>query len=150
MKKLLLTIIVAATFGSAAFAADYGAAGCGLGSLAFKQNDMTQILAATTNGTFANQTFGMTFGTSGCNNKGLVKLSMARESYIEANYRDLSRDVAAGKGEYVANLAKLYGFTPETTHTFATLLQLNHTTIFASNDARAAVTEINKLVAVNS
>jgi hypothetical protein len=132
---------------SAAFAADYGAAGCGLGSLAFKNNDMTQILAATTNGTFANQTFGMTFGTSGCNNKGLVKLSMARESFIEANYKDLSRDAAAGRGEFVTNLAKLYNY--DTTR-FAALLQKNHGKIFASNDVKTAVTEINTLVSVNS
>jgi hypothetical protein len=146
MKKAILALTMAAAFASAAFAADYGSAGCGLGSLAFKKNDMTQVLAATTNGTFGSQTFGMTFGTSGCNNEGLVKLSMARESFIEANYKDLSRDAAAGKGEYVANLARLYGFTPENTPVFVSLLQKNHTVIFASNDARNAVNEINKLV----
>ena len=147
MKKLMLAAVAAVTLGSAAFAADYGAAGCGLGSLVFKDNNETQILAATTNGTFANQTFGMTSGTSNCNNKGLIKLSMVRESFIEANYKDLSRDAAAGKGEYVTNLAKLYGFTPENTGKFVTLLQKNHTAIFATNNAQNAVNEIDKLVA---
>lgn len=150
MKKLMFGIVIAATFGSAAFAADYGAAGCGLGSLVFKENDMTQVLAATTNGTFGNQTFGLTFGTSNCTNKGLVKVSMARESFIEANYKDLSRDAAAGKGEYVTNLARLYGFTPENTGKFVTLLQKNHTAVFASNNARNAADEINKLVAASN
>ena len=145
MKKILLSAALAVTCGAAAFAADYGSAGCGLGSLAFKQNDMTQVLAATTNGTSANQTFGMTFGTSGCNNKGLVT-SMARESFIEANYKDLSRDVASGKGEYVTNLARLYGFTPENTPMFVSMLQKNHTTIFSANSALTAVNEINRLV----
>lgn len=146
MKKVLLTAVVLGAFGAAAFAADYGAAGCGLGSLAFKKNDMTQVLAATTNGTFGSQTFGMTFGTSGCNNEGLVKLGMARESFIEANYKDLSRDVAKGNGEYVTNLAKLYGYTPETTWQFTQLLQKNHTAIFAPNDVKTAVNTINRLV----
>ena len=146
MKKTILGLAVVATFGSAAFAADYGAAGCGLGSLAFKENDMTQVLAATTNGTFGSQTFGMTFGTSNCTNKGLVKLSMARESFIEANYKDLSRDAAAGKGEYVTNLARLYGFTPENTGKFAALLQKNHADIFADNNAKTAFAGINILV----
>ncbi|MCM2268134.1 MAG: DUF3015 domain-containing protein [Elusimicrobiales bacterium] len=146
MKKILLSAFVLASFGAAAFAADYGSAGCGLGSLAFKNNDGTQILAATTNGTFGSQTFGITFGTSNCNAKGMIKVSMARESFIEANYKDLSRDVAAGKGEYVTNLAKLYGYTPETTWKFTQLLQKNHTTIFAANSAQTAVNEINKLV----
>ncbi|HBC88442.1 MAG TPA: hypothetical protein DCZ94_15955 [Lentisphaeria bacterium] len=146
MKKILMTVVVLGAFSAAAFAADYGAAGCGLGSLAFKKNDMTQVLAATTNGTFGSQTFGMTFGTSNCNNKGLVKLAMARESFIEANYKDLSRDVASGKGEYVNSLAKLYGYTPETSWQFTQLLQKNHTVIFAANDVKTAVTTINSLV----
>ena len=89
MKKILMTIVVLGAFSAAAFAADYGSAGCGLGSLVFKKNDMTQVLAATTNGTFWSQTFGITFGTSGCNAQGMVKVSMARESFIEANYKDL-------------------------------------------------------------
>lgn len=146
MKKILLTAVLLGAFGSAAMAAGYGAAGCGLGSLVFQENDPTQILAATTNGTFGSQTFGMTFGTSNCNNEGLVKMSMARESFIEANYKDLSRDAAKGTGEYVTSLAKLYGYTPENTWRFTQLLQKNHTVIFASNNAQTAVTAINKLV----
>lgn len=145
MKKVLIAVAVTA-FGSTAFAAGYGSAGCGLGSLAFQKNDMTQVLAATTNGTFGSQTFGMTFGTSNCNNEGLVKLGMARQSFIEANYKDLSRDVAAGKGEYVNSLAKLYGYTPQNAWQFTQLLQKNHTTIFAANDAQTAVTAIDRLV----
>jgi hypothetical protein len=146
MKKILLSAFVLASFGAAAFAADYGSAGCGLGSLAFKENNWTQILAATTNGTFGSQTFGITFGTSNCNAKGMVKVAMAKESFIEANYKDLSRDVASGKGEYVTNLAALYGYTPENTWKFTQLLQKNHTTIFAANSAKTAVNEINRLV----
>jgi hypothetical protein len=137
MKKILLSAGLLAV-SAAAFAADYGSAGCGLGSLVFKENDGTQILAATTNATFGNQTFGITFGTSNCNAKGMIKVSMARESYIEANYKDLSREAAAGKGEYVASLASLYGYTPENSPKFAQLLQKNHTAIFAA---------INRLVA---
>ena len=147
MKKVLIAV-VAMAFSSTAFAAGYGSAGCGLGSLAFQKNDMTQVLAATTNGTFGSQTFGITFGTSNCNAEGMVKLSMARESFIEANYKDLSRDAAAGKGEYVNSLAVLYGYTPQTAWQFSQILQKNYTTIFAANDAKTAVSQINKLVPV--
>ncbi len=147
MKKVLIAV-VAMAFSSTAFAAGYGSAGCGLGSLAFQKNDMTQVLAATTNGTFGSQTFGITFGTSNCNAEGMVKLSMARESFIEANYKDLSRDAAAGKGEYVNSLAVLYGYTPQTAWQFSQLLQKNYTTIFSANDAKTAVSQINKLVPV--
>ena len=145
MKRIIISAVAVAAFGAAAFAADYGSAGCGLGSLAFKENNATQILAATTNGTFGSQTFGITFGTSNCNAKGMVKVSKARESFIEANYKDLSRDVASGKGEYVTNLATLYGVTNPVK--FAELLQKNHTVIFAANNAQTAVNEINRLAA---
>jgi len=147
MKKVLLSAVLLASFGAAAIAADYGSAGCGLGSLAFKNNDGTQILAATTNGTFGSQTFGITFGTSNCNAKGMIKVSKARESFIEANYKDLSRDVAKGSGEYVTNLAQLYGYTPDTAWKFTQILQKNHNRIFAANSAQTAVNEINTLVA---
>ena len=142
MKTLIARLLVAG-FSAGAMAASYGSAGCGLGSLVFQGNGPTQILAATTNGTFGSQTFGLTFGTSNCNNKGLVKLGMQRESFIEANYKDLSRDAAAGKGEFVTNLASLYNIAPAK---FTELLQKNHAAIFASNDAKTAVYEINRLV----
>ena len=46
-------------------AAGYGAAGCGLGSMVFgSKPGAEQVVAATTNGTFGSQTFGITFGTS--------------------------------------------------------------------------------------
>ncbi|MFA6583038.1 MAG: DUF3015 family protein [Elusimicrobiaceae bacterium] len=146
MKKIIaLSALVFS--GSAVFAAGYGSAGCGLGSLVFKNNNMTQILAATTNGTFGSQTFGITFGTSECNSEGMIKISMARESFIESNYKDLARNVANGNGEYVNNLAKLYGYDSANSKAFVSLLQKNYKTIFAANDAKVAVTEINKLVA---
>jgi len=72
MKTLALAVGMFALFivGSAgsAHAQPYGMAGCGLGSIAFG-NDQTmfkQVLAATTNGTFGTQTFGITSGTSNC------------------------------------------------------------------------------------
>jgi len=146
MKKVMAAAILVA-FGAVAFAEDYGSAGCGLGSLVFKQNDGTQILAATTNGTFGSQTFGITFGTSNCNSKGMIKISMARESFIEANYKDIARDAANGKGEFINNLAKLYGYNNNNTQEFASLLQKNYNAVFAANNAKTTVNEINKLVA---
>ncbi|HNW45703.1 MAG TPA: DUF3015 family protein, partial [Elusimicrobiales bacterium] len=81
-----------------------------------------------------------------CNAKGMIKVSMVRESFIEANYKDLSRDVAAGKGEFVNNLASLYNIAPANSGKFVELLQKNHNTIFAANNAKTAVNEINRLV----
>ena len=70
MKKL---IAIAMMLGLAApavvsAAGNHTMAGCGLGYVLFGHGDnskIMQILAATTNGTSGNQTFGMTTGTSG-------------------------------------------------------------------------------------
>ncbi len=42
--------------------------GCGLGTMVFdgQQGKVYKVLGATTNGTSGNQTFGITFGTLGC------------------------------------------------------------------------------------
>ena len=47
--------------------------GCGLGKLAWSdyktpKNIAPQVMMATTNATFGSQTFGISFGTSGCTN----------------------------------------------------------------------------------
>ena len=51
--------------------------GCGLGSMLFagQQGKGVKILGATTNGTSGNQTFGITFGTLGCDGTGTVTSS---------------------------------------------------------------------------
>lgn len=146
MKKII-TILAFGMYSFALHAADYGSAGCGLGSMIFK-NDNTassQLLASTTNGTSWSQTFGITFGTSNCNNKGLIKLSKAREAYIEANYKEIAKDVARGEGEYLTALAKLYGYENDV-KSFAMILKSNYNKIFSSNSAKVAFEEINKLV----
>src|SRR5690606_21045070 len=49
--------------------------GCGLGSKLFEgqRGVAPQVLAVTTNGTFGNQTFGISSGTLGCNQDGVVR-----------------------------------------------------------------------------
>src|SRR4051812_16002049 len=86
-----------------ASAQTYGMAGCGLGSLVFGQENtmLKQILAATTNGTFGSQTFGITSGTSNCTTAGVVKAQREQAAFVEVNFRDLKRDMAAGGGEFL-------------------------------------------------
>src|SRR5437868_47659 len=61
--------------GYGGFAGGYGMAGCGLGSLLFGpvNEPFAQVLAATTNATFATQTFGITSGTSNCVSGGVIR-----------------------------------------------------------------------------
>lgn len=116
MKKLL-SIAATLLLAGAAQAADpvkntqsslagsgvYGTAGCGLGSMAFgNQPGGVQILAATTNGLFGTQTFGITTGTSNCG-----KSAFALEGtkiFIEGNREALAKDAARGQGETIVAL----------------------------------------------
>jgi hypothetical protein len=111
MKKLALcgTVFGVLLAASAAHAQGYGMAGCGLGSLVFKGNDMTQILAATTNGTFASQTFGITSGTSNCSSGGVIKAQREQAAFAEVNFQDLKRNMATGGGEFLTSFATLLG-----------------------------------------
>lgn len=86
----------------------YGMAGCGLGSLIIKNDNIIQVLAATTNGSSYSQTFGITTGTSNC--KPSSKLaSIEQKVFVEANYAQLSREAAQGEGEHLKALAELLG-----------------------------------------
>lgn len=87
--------------------AKYGPAGCGLGSLIFDADSgWTQIFAATTNGTSANQTFGITSGTSNCDT-GPKKQSA--KNFVTANRVALAKDISRGKGETLTSLTELAG-----------------------------------------
>ena len=86
----------------------YGLAGCGLGSMLFgDQKGMIQILAATTNNTLGNQTFGITSGTSNCV-ESASGTSGAR-TFIEGNREALAKDAARGSGETITTLSAIAG-----------------------------------------
>ncbi len=92
----------------AASAAGYGMAGCGLGSMAFgAKPGIIQVLAATTNGLFGTQTFGITTGTSNCTDTGGGTASA--KSFIQTNREALAKDISRGNGETIANLSTLSG-----------------------------------------
>src|SRR6185312_7912394 len=95
-------------------------AGCGLGAQLFKQDrPVDQVLAATTNGCFGTQTFGITTGTLGCTSGGMVKASREREVFTATNFRALEQELAAGSGQYEASLAALTGCKADAFAAFA-------------------------------
>lgn len=104
MIKTILSVIF---FGSVALAGD---AGCGLGGMLIKSNTkLMQLFAVTTNGTSGSQTFGITFGTSDCSSKGLVKNDSQIQYFVEVNQNDLVREMAQGYGDKLSTLAALNG-----------------------------------------
>ena len=132
---LVLSLV---SFSGSAFAAGYADAGCGLGSLIFgNEKGAVQVLAATTNGTFGSQTFGITSGTSNCNPAGLVKLEKELEEFAEKNYTTLVKEMAMGEGENLDTLAGLYGCSQNSHSDFGSLVQENFTTIVKDQNTSA-------------
>src|SRR5438045_3839779 len=111
MRKLIVAMALAAMFigaGTQAKAAGYGAAGCGLGSIVLgNKGGFMQVFAATTNGTFGSQTFGITSGTSNCADTGGG--SASAKAFIETNRPALAKDISRGSGETIQNLSTLGG-----------------------------------------
>lgn len=127
--------------------------GCGLGYLLFQgqRGILPQILAATTNGTFGNQTFGMTTGTSGCSPDGIVSREHEAAVYAEATIENLSQEMAQGQGEHLASLATLMGVPGELQPVFFQLTQEHYATLFptAQNDSTAMLATLKTLLAAD-
>ncbi|ALP51657.1 hypothetical protein Tel_00045 [Candidatus Tenderia electrophaga] len=134
-------VFVAALFAigsTGAMAANVGE--CGWGSKVFdgQSGIVPQSLAVTTNGTFGNQTFGITSGTSGCTQDGTVNSSWQTAMFIDGNKKALARDTAAGQGETLEVLAELIGLDAQDKVAFNRLTQENFARIFPSSDVSAA------------
>lgn len=136
MKKLIAGAILVSS-SSLAFAAN-PYAGCGLGSAVVfpDANEWHEhVLAATTNGTSGNQTFGMTSGTLGCEGaNGPLKLAQA---FIDDNMDQLALDVSKGQGETLAALAEVIGVDAQDSAAFNQALQSNFDKMFSA-DATSA------------
>lgn len=140
MKKLLIAIAFLGL--GTAHAASYGVSGCGLGSLAFgSDKGPIQILAATLNGT-GMQTFGITTGTSNCNDgANLIK------AYIETNHEAIKTAAARGQGEALVGLAKVYNC--KNTNALSSALRTNYNNVFNSNNAVQTQTGIESVIRMN-
>lgn len=114
-------VLVLFALSSSAMAND---AGCGLGSLIFRENSkLLQLFALTTNGTFSSQIFGITSGTSNCSASGIVMREKAVQYYVEVNHDDLTREMAQGEGEKLNTLAALYGCEGASANGFRAMTQ---------------------------
>jgi Protein of unknown function (DUF3015) len=138
MKKLLCiaSLVIAAP---AAMAQANNVGSCGWGSKVFEgqKGVAPQVLAATTNGTSGNQTFGITFGTSGCTQDGVVSSTWKTAMFIDGNKLALARDAAAGQGESMDALAVLMGVQVADKAYFNATVKSQFATVFAT-DAVAA------------
>ena len=137
MKKFVALALLAAAGSS--MAAQNNVGSCGWGSKVFQGQSgiAPQVLAATTNGTSGNQTFGITFGTSGCTQDGVVSSHWKTAMYIDGNRVALARDAAAGQGESLNVLAEVMGVKATDRALFAATIKANFATVFANEQVAA-------------
>jgi hypothetical protein len=129
---------LAATLSTAVEAKGYGAAGCGLGSLVFEPTEgFSQVFAATTNGTFGSQTFGISSGTSNCETKGHASIDIER--FFAGNRNALENDVARGSGETLTAFAQMLGC--KGSDSIGANLKSNYDSVFSAGSSNKAATE---------
>ncbi len=139
MKKIYLaSLLMGGALMMSAPAHAIDSTGCGLGSMAWRGNSgrVPQILAATTNGSFGTQTFGISSGTSGCDPNGRVtggtgKMALA---FLENNLELYAMDAAAGHGETIDTLAGILNMDSEK---LGEISKQNFAYLFADENADA-------------
>lgn len=138
MKKIFILSAVAAATMFAANAQAIDSTGCGLGSMAWRgqSGPVPQILAVTTNGSFGTQTFGITFGTSGCDPNGRVTGGTQKMvfNFLENNMEQYALDAARGEGETLDTIAGMLNMDAKD---FAAKSQQNFASIFPNSDVDA-------------
>ena len=156
LKKLaVVAVIVAFPMGAmAAGAAAPDASGsCGVGSKLFENQRgiAPQVLAMTTNGTFF-QTIGVTLGTSGCTQDGVVKSNWKMAMFIDGNMDKLARDMSTGSGETLESLAKLIGIEDQHKAAFFRVTKENFARIFSSDNVTTdqVVVSLKQVLAADS
>lgn len=133
MKKILTVLAISLSIPAVSTADNVG--GCGWGSKLFdgQKGIFPQVLAVTTNGTSGNQTFGITSGTSGCSQDGVVKSTWKTAAFVDGNMNRLALDISRGQGESLASLKTLLGVSASDSAVFDNTLQSQFSKIFTNS-----------------
>ncbi len=138
MKKLAyvgIAVLLTVVLSSVGWAVDQKNTGCGLGTLLFQgQNGLvSQTFAVTTNGTFGNQTFGITTGTSNCERYKTLTYNEKIDTFVAENMGNLASDIARGQGEYLNTLAVLMEVPSTQKGVFCSHMQAHFSDIYTSD-----------------
>ena len=150
MKKLLIAVAIALP-ASAMAAGENNIGNCGWGSKLFdgQSGIAPQVLGATTNGTFGNQTFAITSGTSGCTQDGAVKSNWKTALFIDGNKEMLARDMSVGSGETLDSLAHLMGVEAQDRAAFNQVAKENLWKIFAADSTTDIMANFRQVLSAN-
>jgi len=150
MKKLLAIALLAS---SSVVMADQDV-GCGWGTMVWagQSGVAPKVLAATTNGTSYNQTFGITSGTAGCQADGVITSRARLSMFMGTNSERLARDMSVGRGETLEVLANLLNIKAEDKPTFFQATQTHFGKIFAPENKTAGdvLAALHKVMAQDS
>lgn len=155
MKKVLLGLALSVVVTGSAFAGQaQNNVGCGLGTMLWEgkadNSILFQVLQATTNGTSANQTFGITSGTSNCQKPSRIAQNEKLINFVQANMDNLAQDIAMGKGESLDTFAEMLGVAPGQNAAFNAKLQSNFGKIFTSENVVLAEVIDNAVTVANN
>jgi hypothetical protein len=136
-KKFVFAALVAIAPFAAAQANNVG---CGAGSILFEGQSgvAPQVLAATTNGIFGNQTFGISSGTLGCSQDGTVSVPHKVAMFIDTNLDKLAYEMAVGEGETLDSLASLIGVSEADRAAFSLAVRTHFGEIISSEQVSSA------------
>jgi len=134
MMRPILIGSVLMTASSFAMASDTGP-GCGWGSMLFEGQSgvASHVVAATTNGTSGNNTFGMTSGTNGCDTSRTINYT-GTNKVVFHNMDRLSNDIAKGDGEILSTVAAVMGIQSEDVPTFKRVMHDNFNTLYPDSN----------------
>jgi hypothetical protein len=114
--------------------------GCGLGTMVLEGQEPTlllQLVATFLNGISGNQTFGITSGTSECDQPDRIVSNEKVIQYVSDNMDHLAMDMARGHGDSLDALADLMNVKQENRESVYVLLQSHFDRIFTSEHVTA-------------
>lgn len=155
MKKVLLGLALSLAVTGSAFAGTAANnTGCGLGGVLWENKAdnsiLFQVFQVTTNGTSANQTFGITSGTLNCQKPASFVQNEKLIHFVQANMDNLAQDIANGKGESLDTFAEMLGVDPAQNAAFNAKLQANFSKIFTSENVVLAEVIDNAVTVANN
>lgn len=113
--------------------------GCGVGKLAWgdykgQKQIAPQMMMATTNAITGTVTFGISSGTSGCTNDGVVMKASQVQVFANSSFENLTQEMAQGRGEHLTSLATLLGVPAEQQGEFFAMTQERYTSLLQAGE----------------
>jgi len=136
MKKIVIGMAMVGMLSSLSLAAGrHPMAGCGLLYMLGARDNSSkamQTCASTWNNFYGTQSFGITSGTAGCTESGMVSAKKEFEVFVEVNLEVIRHEIAKGDGPYLSALASLLGASTEKVPALMAYLHASYGNLFSS------------------